>query len=188
MASLTQRNSEAARAWAAKRRELRENAPLRSTNLKSAQAVTRSPVRRNCESDYYREMPTRPTIPSTRRDHHPTASSSHEENVKYMEEFHVGMAEMYLALEEECPNAPRRKLGLAQDLAYLSRNTGLYHASASARTRSGLSLAPGYRFKPARAEIWLAPEQGKDTTGGVVAAGWYSGPRNPAGQVIMKQS
>lgn len=172
--SLAKRNSEAAAQWAAKRRESQERALLQersgatssrrglSSTAAAAAALQRPPPRR------FR------------------ASTSHEANAAYMDDFRRGMANMYLALEgpsdgkgeEGEAAAARRKPGQ-------SRRPDLAGGSSMMTTFRGSRQSGQYAERLKRAAVSgfssLAEELKRSTIG--AARGWYQGPQDPEGNV-----
>lgn len=187
--SLAKRNSEAAKAWAAKRRESKERALLQERGSSAS--------RRPSSSCQETEQPPKHS-----------ASTSHEVNAEYMEDFRAGMAKMYLALEgptgggreDDDDELVRRA---QQDRSYLDSSSEAAAGRRSAkrnsssrkpyqgeksvyarRRRSECTGKRGGRIETAPEMILLANERVKDTSGGAVA-GWYRGPLDPAGQVSL---
>lgn len=178
--SLAKRNSEAAKAWAAKRRESKERALLQERGS----SVSRRPSL------------SQETKPPPKH----SASTSHEVNAEYMEDFRAGMATMYLALEGPSGGDREELVRRTRDRSYLGSSS-----EAAAGPRSSVKLSSrnpypgeksvhvrrrrseckgrwGGRIETAPEMILLANEREKDTSGGSVA-GWYRGPLDPAGQV-----
>lgn len=178
--SLAKRNSEAAKAWAAKRRESKERALLQERSSSKSRRPT-------CQYE---------TTPSKY-----AASTSHSANAAYMADFRESMANMYLALDGSGAAGSRgdefvRKAHKDPDPAYLaarssaprasprrSRHLGPTDKSASNRNRRRESEGNGCRSENAPETILLGVELKKDMAGGGAAAGWYRGPLDPAGNV-----
>lgn len=184
--SLAKRNSEAAKAWAEKRRESKERALLheRSRSSSSASKLATRPASR--------EEPKTPKY---------AASTSHEANGAYMEDFRAGMANMYLALEgsagatgDDLVSEGRGSLAAprsaGQRVVRASRQPTLGDMRASDRTirphrTSHRELVGDGSLPGARSQaISLADELKKDTAGGM-ANGWHEGPLDPAGHVSL---
>ena len=171
--SLAKRNSEAAAQWAAKRRESQERALLleRSGSSTSASA-------RRLSSSMLKPPPRRYR-----------ASTSHEANAAYMEDFRKGMANMYLALEGSVDGKEKG------DEAGAFRKTGQSRSdlpTGSSNSNSSIVTSRGSRFSGQYAErsrgagsgfSSLAQELKTNSIGVGVASGWHQGPLDPAGNV-----
>lgn len=178
--SLAKRNSEAAAKWAAKRRESRERALLHERSLPSSNS-RRTPA-------------CRETQPPPRH----AASTSHEANAAYMEDFRKGMADMYLALEGpggtrgDERGVPRADLGGS---AAVGRSSSRTTASGCRRYSSQYGKSAlqriSHREPEGRADrfggsamLGSKLKEGCTAGGGVaVASGWRQGPLDAAGQV-----
>lgn len=189
--SIAKRNSEAAKAWAEKRRELKERALLME---RRSSAPRRSRLSNGEETKMSSKF---------------SASRSHEANTAYIDDFKAGIADMYLALEETSGKTREggfepKSQGRAEDITQIS---------SSARSRSAVYDSSGYppsghsdkrvpdrtrrresqQDKGCRSEkishgkILLANELMKDTAGGGAGDGWYRGPLDPAGHVSTVQ-
>lgn len=174
--SLAKRNSEAAKAWAAKRRASQERALLHQGSSPSSRR-------------------------SVGREGHPppkhAASTSHEANAAYMDHFRANMADMYMALEApsgRCDGIPSH----AEDRAHLaaaSVPTPSHTARARQRGSGGKSVMDRHRLPSLGSERrrrltenepganLLTGLLGKGAGGGGAVGGWYTGPLDPAGKV-----
>lgn len=199
--SLAKRNSDAAKAWAAKRRDSKERALLQQQARSSSSTTT----------------PRRPSLLLSQDTKPPpkhSASTSHEANAEYMEDFREGMAKMYLALEgpsggggRDDELVVRRTQQQQQDRSYLSGASEGAVAGPTSANRSSKNLHPrgnkgvldrsrrceskggggGRSIETAPERILLANEREKESSGGAVA-GWYRGPVDPAGHVSLSYS
>ncbi|CAM9285140.1 unnamed protein product [Ectocarpus fasciculatus] len=187
--SLAKRNSEAAAKWAAKRRESQERALLheRSSSLSSS-ISRRTPACREAQ-------------PPPRH----AASTSHEANAVYMEDFRKGMADMYLALEGpggtrgNDRGVPRADLGASAAVGRSSsRTTALGSRRSSSQYGKSALQRINHREPEGRADrfggsavkgggiLGSRPKEGCSTGGGcvAVASGWRQGPSDAAGQLL----
>lgn len=181
--SLAKRNSEAAKAWAAKRRESKERAIL--LDNKSSSRALRPPV-----------CPEAAMKPPSH-----AASTSDVDNAKYMENFRAGMSNVYLGLH---PQVKDRDLLRPKDQdrgRYLVSNDRRCNARGGASGTIQQEAGPdctgrasgrigkrrperhGPHAENVQRKILLSEEVRSDATGGGVASGWYRGPQDPAGQV-----
>lgn len=182
--SLAKRNSEAAAQWAAKRRESQERALLQDRS--GPTSSRRGPGLSTNAAAVSQRPPPRLF----------RASTSHEANAAYMDDFRRGMASMYLALEGPSDDGKgkegeaatcRKKPGQARrpdrpDLASGS-------SSSSSRITRGSRLSGHYDQRSKRGVVSgfssLAEELKRSTIGDGAASGWYQGPLDPAGNVSL---
>ncbi|CBJ26896.1 conserved unknown protein [Ectocarpus siliculosus] len=175
--SLAKRNSEAAAKWAAKRRESQERALLQERSLSSSISRRRTPA-------------CRETQPPPRN----AASTSHEANAAYMEDFRKGMADMYLALEG--PGGTKADLGASaavgcsntRTTALLGNLPSQYGKSPQERISHREPQGRAGRFGGSAVKggfLGSKLKEGCTTGGGVaVASGWRQGPLDAAGQLL----
>ncbi|CAN0192713.1 unnamed protein product [Ectocarpus sp. 12 AP-2014] len=171
--SLAKRNSEAAAKWAAKRRESQERALLQERSLSSS-ISRRTPA-------------CRETQPPPKN----AASTSHEANAAYMEDFRKGMADMYLALEG--PGGTRADLGPSGAVGRRqnqnnSINNSQHGKSPQERISHREPQGRTGRFGGSAVKggfLGNKLEEGCTTGGGVaVASGWCQGPLDAAGRLL----
>lgn len=202
--SIARRNSGAAKVWATKRRESQEKALRRDQTSTISRRATK---------------PDSPEVETTARragspglaeykPHPYFASTSHEANAAYMEDFRAGMANMYRSLEQ--PSDTQADTHDRDKVTPRCSRLGDPPAAASTAVTNG-PMVRGHKKldglwntraldrmkKPVSAEsrecagavarsgrILLADEVKKDSLHSVgVASGWYRGPIDPAGQV-----
>ncbi|CAM9168067.1 unnamed protein product [Choristocarpus tenellus] len=123
---------------------------------KSSSSINLS-TRHSSGSDHREELPpTSVACPSSRRS---CAAKSHEENAAYMDDFRMAVKDMYLELEEPEPETRRGDVSIDHGRRRYDNVGGM---------QRGISLA----------EQLVTQHQE------AAAAGWYSGPIDPSGQLL----
>lgn len=186
--NLAKRNSDAAKAWAEKRRVSKERALQQQRRRHQQQhqqqvagcASSRLPV----------PSERRPTRHDEDRPPRHAAATSHEDNFAYMEEFGESMADMYLELEGSGSGDG------TDGMAYLGGSLGsrtLIHSNDIRPRNDKRSVARreyqgcGRNRSERRTSLTSLADEftGEDVSGiSEAAGGWYTGPLDPAGQVM----
>lgn len=182
--NLAKRNSDAAKAWAEKRRVSKERALQQQRRRhQQHQQVAR------CASSSRLPLPSarRPTRYDEGRPPRHAAATSHEKNFAYMEDFRKSMADMYLELEGSGSSGD-----CADGRAYPSGSLGnrtMMHPRNDQRSVARREYQDCGRNRSERRTMLasLADEfKGGDASGiSEAAGGWYTGPLDPAGQVLL---
>lgn len=187
--SLAKRNSDAAKAWAEKRRVSKERALQQQRRRRHQQHHQQVA---GCASSSRLQLPSerRPTRYDEDRPPRHAAATSHEENLAYMEDFQKSMADMYLELEGS--GSRDGEDGLVYPSGSLEGRTTMHpndirprddQRSVARRKYQGC----GRNRSERRTRLTsLADEFRGDDASDIseAAGGWYTGPLDPAGQVL----